>query len=158
MEEIRFRAINYKGKRLYVFDPNGKYSHKNGKFVITTKKKVLKDETIKATIRKLLKSNPKITSKVKGIKNIEKKLYYIKVWIITESNDLTVMKNHNKRGFRRYHLDHIFPISQGFKENIPPKAIGDIRNLQFLHFRKNLKKRDSVSERAKNIINEIISK
>jgi hypothetical protein len=104
----------------------------------------------------MLKNNPHIKSRVKGINNIKKQIYYLKVWLLTESNDLTVLKNHDKRGFKKYHLDHIFPISVGFKEQIPPKIIADMRNLQFLYHRKNIKNSDDVDENSRKLINEII--
>jgi hypothetical protein len=39
-----------------------------------------------------------------------------------------------------YHLDHIFSISDGFKQNINPKIIGSIVNLQIIPNTINLKK------------------
>ena len=157
MEVLRFRGINYKGKREYIFDPNGTYIRINGRFV---KENVHNNEekSLKKKINKLLSENTKIKAKVKGIKNLHKKLYYIEVWIATEKNDLTKLKYHDKRAFRGYHLDHIFPISEGYKRNIPVAVISDINNLRFVHFRVNLKKRNMVTEEAEGIIEKLLSK
>ena len=76
--------------------------------------------------------------------------------IAVQLNDLTKLRNYNKRGFRKYHLDHIFPISQGFKENISPDVIGNIKNLQFIHYRKNIKKKNDITEESIKLINDII--
>lgn len=39
-----------------------------------------------------------------------------------------------------YQVDHIIPIIEGYKSQIDPKIIGDINNLQLLHWRDNNKK------------------
>lgn len=162
-EVFRFRAINYKGKREYVFDEKGKYVRKNGKFVIDDNtssnitKKLSKDAEITNEINAWLKKCPKVKYKVKGIKNLEKKLYYIKCWVLTEENDLTVLPNHDKRGFKSFHLDHIIPISFCYKNNVAPEMVADIRNLRFVHFRTNLKKRDKITERAEKLIKEFLN-
>ena len=155
MEIYRFRGINYKGKREYVFDPKGSYIRVNGEFVKEKFSSLpVSDEDTELSV--LLKANPHIKSRVKGIKNVKKQIYYLKVWLLTEANDLTVLKNHDKRGFKKYHLDHIFPISMGFKEQIPPRVIADMRNLQFLYHRKNIKKSDDITDESRLLINEII--
>lgn len=155
VEDIRFRAINYKGKREYLYDPKGKYVRHNGKFILKEKVKSA-DTKIRNEINKYFKKMPKLKAKVKGIKDLNKKLYYVKAWYLTESNDLTVLRNHDKRGFRKYHLDHIFPLSVAYKEGIPPEAVSNIKNLRFIHFRQNLKKRDLVTETARDIIKSLI--
>jgi predicted transcriptional regulator len=44
-----------------------------------------------------------------------------------------------KRG-EDYHLDHIFPVVEGYKNNIPPEVIADPSNLQMLTSEENLSK------------------
>jgi len=154
VEEIRFRAINYKGKREYIFDSKGKYVRHNGKFILKEKVKSA-DSKLRNEITKYFKKMPKLKTKVKGIRDLNKKLYYVKAWYLTESNDLTVLRNHNKRGFRKYHLDHIYPLSVAYKEGIPPEVVSNIKNLRFVHYKVNLKKRDLVTETAKKIINKL---
>lgn len=160
MGKTRFRAINYKGKREYIWDPEGDYIRKSDKFVkeIIKKKVSSKEEEFKKEFQKLTKNKPFLKRRVKHIKNVEKKVYYVKVWMITEDNDLTTLKNHEKRGFRKYHLDHIYSISEGFKNNIPPEAIGNIENLRFIHHKKNIKKGGEVDNDAKLLIEKIIKK
>jgi len=40
-------------------------------------------------------------------------------------------------------IDHIFPVSLGFDMGLPPELIADPRNIQFITFEDNLKKRAS---------------
>ena len=150
--ELRFNQIVYKKKKRFIVDPDGDFILSNDKIILDTNKLKLKKE-----LDTLLKTNPLLKNRIKGISDLEKKIYYCKVWIITENNDLTTLKNHTKRSFKGYHLDHIFPISQGFKLNIPPEAIGNIKNLQFIPRKRNMKKRDDITETTTKLINDIIT-
>jgi hypothetical protein len=158
MGRMKFRAINYKGKREYVWDPKGKYVRHDNKFVLESKLPGVdeKELILKNEFLKLTKGKPFIKKRVKHIKNVEKKIYYAKVWMITEANDLTVLKNHNKRGFKKYHLDHIYSISEGFKNSIPPELIGNIKNLRFIHHKKNIKKGAEINEEGEKIIKQLL--
>ncbi len=71
--------------------------------------------------------------------NSDKRLYYRLVWEHTNRNAVH-LANYNLRGFHNYHVDHIFPISKGFKEGILPSIIGGIDNLQMLPWRENFRK------------------
>lgn len=70
--------------------------------------------------------------------------YYREVWRLTEQNDLSSLKNFNKRGYKSYHLDHIVPVKKGFDLNIPADKIANIKNLNFLWWKTNIKKRTSL--------------
>ncbi len=70
--------------------------------------------------------------------------YKQEVMYITEKQPLHLLENYNKRGHFSYHLDHIYPISKGFENNILPEVIGDISNLQMLWWKDNLKKSNKV--------------
>lgn len=76
------------------------------------------------------------TMRFKG-KTLEKQIYWGLVWDLTEQNDLTVLPNHSRRGFRDHHLDHKVSISYGFANGILPRCIADISNLQFIPWRAN---------------------
>lgn len=116
---------------------------------IKYKKKITKKtdltEEIKKEIRKICKNHPKIKQKIKNIKDLDKKLYYAMVWEVTERQPLHILENSDKRGWKSYHLDHIYPISMGFKENISPEKIGNIKNLRFIHFEENIKKGSTIT-------------
>lgn len=116
---------------------------------VKNKKKILKKDTlvdkIRGEIRKICKKYPKIKQKIKNIKDLEKKLYYAMVWEVTESQPLYVLENFDKRGWKSYHLDHIYPISMGYKEKIPPDKIGNIKNLRFIYFEENIKKGSKIT-------------
>ena len=116
---------------------------------LKNKKKIVnKDnisEKIKKEIRVICKKYPKIKQKIKNLKDLDKKLYYAMVWEVTESQPLYILENSDKRGWRNYHLDHIYPISMGFKENISPEKIGNIKNLRFIPFEENIKKGSTIT-------------
>lgn len=63
-------------------------------------------------------------------------LYYREVWRITKQQELTSLKNFDKRGHQSkkdsYAIDHIISIKHGYENNIPPNIIGNIDNLQML--------------------------
>lgn len=44
------------------------------------------------------------------------------------------------RGMRTYHLDHKFPIFEGFKQGIEPEVIARVENLQMLSAGSNIAK------------------
>jgi hypothetical protein len=45
-----------------------------------------------------------------------------------------------KRGHKKYHLDHVYPILEGWKNKIDPKDISDYRNLKMLKHDENRNK------------------
>ncbi len=120
----------------------------------TTKKDVFREE-IKKEILKITKKNPKIKKKIKNIKDLEKKLYYAIVWEVSESQPLHILENFDKRGWKNYHLDHIYPISAGFRDKIPPEKIGNIKNLRFIHYTENLDKGFKITTESMNALRRI---
>jgi len=79
----------------------------------------------------------------------DRKSYRRAVLNITKSQPIHLLKNYDKRGNKSYHLDHIYPISKGFENKVPPLVIGDISNLKFIHWTKNLQKSNKLSESTK---------
>ncbi len=79
------------------------------------------------------------------INSLPKRKYYYRVVLnITKRQPIHLLENYNKRGpsgkRNSYHLDHIYPISKGFENSIPPEIIGDITNLRFIHWKENVSK------------------
>ena len=70
----------------------------------------------------------------------EKKLYYNNVWRVTNNQPIEILENFDKRGRNDYHLDHKISISGGFRKDISPEIIGNIKNLRFIPYRENLSK------------------
>ena len=114
-----------------------------------------KNNKLKYLIRKITKKYPKIKQKIKNIKDLEKKLYYAMVWEVTEQQPLYILENSDKRGWKNYHIDHIYPISMGFKEKIPPEKIGNIKNLRFIHYTENLDKGSKITNESRNALRRI---
>jgi hypothetical protein len=74
----------------------------------------------------------------------EKELYYKNVWRYTYKQPLSNLENYRPERKNGYAIDHIYPISHGFKNKIPYELIGDISNLQMLLFRENESKSDKI--------------
>ena len=74
----------------------------------------------------------------KQYKSIEYFLYALEVYKETNKNVPNVLGIEN-RGIN-LHLDHIIPISYGFKNSINPSIIGGIDNLQIISNRDNARK------------------
>lgn len=76
-------------------------------------------------------------------------IYYREVWRYTNQNNLKQLKNYNKRGrleiLGSYQLDHMFSISEGFRQKIPPYIIGNINNLKMIPSIKNSSKKQKCS-------------
>lgn len=70
----------------------------------------------------------------------EFKKYRRKVYYWTSKNDLTQLENYEKRALLGYHLDHKYSVTEGFKNNVPPKVVGSIYNLEFIPYNVNTSK------------------
>ena len=70
----------------------------------------------------------------------EFKKYRRKVYYWTSKNDLTQLENYEKRALLGYHLDHKYSVTEGFKNNVPPKFVGSIYNLEFIPYNVNTSK------------------
>ena len=77
------------------------------------------------------------------------KKYFNKVRTITNKQPLESLENFDKRGIcgenGAYNLDHCYSIIEGFKNNIPPEIIGNIKNLKMIPWKENLKKQGKCS-------------
>lgn len=75
--------------------------------------------------------------------------YKRKVVSVTKKQPIHNLKNFYKRGVSgvdgNYHLDHKFSIVEGFKHKISPEIIGNIKNLEFIPWMENVKKRTKCS-------------
>lgn len=89
----------------------------------------------------------------------EFKKYFQKVRTITNQQPLKTLSNFEKRGKAgkdgAYHLDHKYSIIEGFKQNIDPKIIGNIKNLEMITWKENMIKQGNCSitiDELKNLI------
>jgi len=77
-----------------------------------------------------------------------KKKYFREVRALTRKQDITILPNYERllenRGLNgisgAYQLDHIISVSEGYRQNISPKQIADISNLQIIPWKENLLK------------------
>ena len=69
--------------------------------------------------------------------------------IYNKKQPIHLLENYEKRGNGgvegKYHLDHKYSIIEGFKNNIEPEIIGNIKNLEFISWQENIKKRTKCS-------------
>ncbi|MFN5417943.1 MAG: hypothetical protein ACK5B9_12870 [Flavobacteriia bacterium] len=65
-------------------------------------------------------------------------IYKKEVWDVTNSQNLSLLPDFDKRGFKSYHLDHKVSIYYGFKNNILPETIGFIDNLRMIPYKENM--------------------
>ncbi len=128
---------------------------KNSKTLQTKLTKTTKLGKIRYKIRKITKKHPKIKQKIKNIKDLEKKLYYAMVWEVTEEQPLQILENSDKRGWKNHHLDHIYPIAMGFHNKIPPKKVGNIKNLRFIPYKDNLSKGATLTKESRNALRRL---
>ena len=93
------------------------------------------------------------------LKNLpEYKNYKYRVYILTRKQNLNLLENYNKRAksgvIGGYHLDHKYSICEGFKNSISPEIISDIKNLEFIPWEENIKKRTNCSITLNELINK----
>jgi predicted DNA-binding protein YlxM (UPF0122 family) len=85
----------------------------------------------------------------------EFKKYYQKVKVITESQNLSLLENIEKRGragkVGAFHVDHMYSIIEGFRNNIEPEIIGNIFNLEMIPWELNLIKQGKCSITLKKL-------
>lgn len=82
------------------------------------------------------------------------KKYQRKVWEITESQDLHTLENHDRRGFKDYHLHHKVPIFLAHKLGIDAEMVGSIENLVFIPAEENLEKGYSRTKECDELLKE----
>jgi len=85
----------------------------------------------------------------------DRKIYYSQVWFHTNKQPLHLLENYEKRGNATtdpdaYHVDHIVPISYGFKHQIDPEIIGHFSNLQMLPWLENILKSNKYEGQNEN--------
>jgi len=102
------------------------------------KGRVMTNESIQKMIQTKIERG--LIRKPDDLQYLEFKKYRRKVYYWTGKNDLTILENYNKRSLLGYHLDHKYSITEGFKNNVPPKIIGSIHNLAFIPYIENVKK------------------
>jgi len=89
------------------------------------------------------------------IKDNKKRLYYLRVWLVTEMQPLKKLKNYTKRCWGRsgcYELDHVLPIAHAYLENIPPHLVGSMDNLKFIPKKENRDKSFRLTEESHKIL------
>jgi len=88
----------------------------------------------------------------------ELKKYKREVDRITNQQPINNLLNYDKRGksgeIGAFHLDHKFSIIMGFKNNINPEIIGNIKNLEFIPWLDNIKKRTKCSIKITKLMEE----
>ena len=104
----------------------------------------------------IYKIMPKLKKRgLSGIKDKDKRLYYLRVWLVTEMQPLHKLPNYNKRCWNKsscYELDHILSIAHSYLEKIPPHLVGSIDNLRFIPMKENRRKSFKLTEESNKIL------
>jgi hypothetical protein len=88
-----------------------------------------------------------------------KKHYRERVSQLSKKQPIHELENYDKWGDKGgYDLDHIYPVSEGYKRGIPEEVISDIRNLQFIPRIDNIKKSNKVTDESSIFLRESISR
>lgn len=99
---------------------------------------------------------PKLKKRrLENITDKDKRLYYLRVWLITEIQPLHKLPNYTKRCWNKsgcYELDHILSISHSYLEGIPPHLVGSIDNLRFIPKKENRNKGFKLTEDSHKIL------
>ena len=108
------------------------------------------------TENQIYKIMPKLKKRgLDSISNKDKRLYYLRVWLVTEMQPLKKLKNFSKRCWGRsscYELDHVLPIAHAYLENIPPHLVGSMDNLRFIPKKENRDKSFRLTEDSHKIL------
>ena len=96
----------------------------------------------------------------KHLESIPENIKYRKeVNSITKKQPLIKLENYEKRGNYKqvdsYNLDHKYSVMEGFRNNIEPKIIGHIANLEMLPYKENISKSDKCSITLEELITKI---
>jgi hypothetical protein len=89
------------------------------------------------------------------IKDKKKRIFYLRVWLVTEMQPLHKLPNYSKRCWNRsgcYELDHILSISHAYLENIPPHLVGSMDNLRFIPKKENRDKSFKLTEESHKVL------
>ena len=70
----------------------------------------------------------------------QKRKYKALVWRLTDAQDLSGLPGIKLRKWRKYDLDHIISIHDGFKKGLPAKAIASLDNLRIIPHKENANK------------------
>ena len=84
---------------------------------------------------------------------MEKNEYYKRVWEITERNCKNIT-DIEKRG-KDFHLDHIIPISFGFRYFISEEIIGAESNLRIISHKNNFIKNCRINDEVESKLKEL---
>lgn len=132
-----------KKKALSIFEMQCRFYNNRYKAYISLSEE--NKEIIKSIYPNIINKPEKITIKR------EKANYYSKCWEFTEYN-APILEGIEKREFKKYDIDHIVPISYGYKNNIPAELIGSIENLRIISNKENLIKNNKITEDAIKIL------
>jgi predicted transcriptional regulator with HTH domain len=114
------------------------------------------------TEEEIYKIMPKL--KKRGLDKItdnDKRIFYLRCWLITEMQPLHKLPNYHKRCWDKascYELDHILSISYCYLEGIPPHLVGSLENLRFIPKKENRSKSYKLTEESHKILRKFKQK
>ncbi len=123
-------------------------------------RKIVQNADWDKIVEKRLKTQIKNGTIINPEKLTEWQRYHREVWKVTNKQPISTLKNCEKRGRidlkeNAYHLDHMYSIYQGFKDNVSPEIIGNIANLEMISHYENCSKNKKCSLTLKVLENRI---
>lgn len=120
------------------------------------KKKKNSFKLYEATEVDIYKVMPKLKRRgLDKITNPDKRIYWLRVWYVTEIQPLNKLPNYHKRCWNKsscYELDHILSIAHSYLEGIPPHLVGSLENLRFIPKKENRDKSFNLTEDSHKIL------
>lgn len=117
-----------------------------GMMAVSVAQKKLADEQI----QKIIPSTDPVYSNFRKYRSriVSRSNYtYKKHKELLNPNNYTI----GKHGENIYHLDHIYPVSEAFKYNIPIEIVSSIDNLQLLPYDANVRKSNTITKIPESI-------
>lgn len=88
----------------------------------------------------------------------QKRKYKNLVWRLTDAQDLSAVPGIELREWRKYDLDHIISIHEGFKRGLPPQVIASLDNLRIIPHKENSEKGSKSDYDAHPLIGLLIAR
>lgn len=82
----------------------------------------------------------------------ERRAYYFRICRRISETNMSKIPGIEKRKNKEYDVDHIVPISYGFKHKIPVELISSAENLQVITHKENVEKSGHITELAARLL------
>lgn len=96
-------------------------------------------EKSEESIRKMIETKTGMSFEEWQNAKTKYEIYWREVTKFTKRNSVDLIENYQLKGVG-WHLDHVYSISDGWRNNVPPRIVGHHVNLRFIPATENLRK------------------